>query len=740
MKALIHRGSNEIGGTCIQLSTEKTTILLDLGLPLSNGSKTIDVASLKPDAVLISHPHQDHFGLIDLLAPDIPVYIGELGKRLIDATRVLLGKDLHSNDFHYFKSWQSIELGDFTITPYLVDHSAVDAYGFLIEAEGKRVFYSGDFRAHGRKSKLFDKMITHPPKDIDLLFMEGTMMQRSNDEFPTESDVEKKIYETIKGQENISFLISSSQNIDRIVSAYRACLRARKTLVIDIYTAWVLEQLKLVSNSIPTMDWELVKVYTSYSHDNKLKEHPEFFGDFRKRVYRYRVTKENLQSTPTDYLFLGKMSHFKIIDLYRGEKPVNVIYSQWLGYLSSSNDDYYGAEAMAAYRTDPQINFVYAHTSGHATVEDLKSFARALKPKMLVPVHTEHGGEYMDLFSNVTTFNDGCNFKLQGGTMTFVQLNQQVKAQRGKSGGWPADFMYEAIEEADVVRINITDNGTKQGMWKRIDPWGFAFLNKVIELTDKPIKLKFTVRTPTTKADTLQYEAMKRRLSYLSIANNLNILLESNDLIDKLYTMDQLLNRPENEIVRAEYGKRGHDDTAGRLEKDFQTYLFGKGKESDSDIERTNERLALFGKDFVRIGKIKSGEEQTPYNVEREFPTGVFSGEVKESNRLLPTEFVDLVTFNRDGNLAIIELKFDDPKLEVISQVLNYALFFMSYRRKLTPLLDVRLKRKTENAKLVTYLVSNTFHNNFKKVWSYYSSGDLQLKQVVMGYMPDDII
>lgn len=406
MNILIHRGSNEIGGTCIQLSTEKTTILLDLGLPLSNDSTAIDLASLKPDAVLISHPHQDHFGLIDLLAPEIPVYIGDLGKRLIDATRVLLGKELHANHFRYFKGWHSFEVGDFTITPYLVDHSAVDAYGFLIEAEGKRVFYSGDFRAHGRKSKLFDRMITHPPKDIDLMFMEGTMMQRTNDDFPTEADVEWKIFETIRTQENISFLISSSQNIDRVVSAYRACLRARKTLVIDIYTAWVLEQLRLVSDSTPNMEWDLVRVYASFSHDEKLKEHPEFFGGFRRRVYSHRVTKEELAASPTDFLYLGKMSSFRIIDKYRGQKPVNVIYSQWLGYLNSSDDDYYGAEAMAAYKHDSQINFVYAHTSGHATVEDLQRFAGAIKPEILIPVHTEHGGHFQQVFNNVQQVQD----------------------------------------------------------------------------------------------------------------------------------------------------------------------------------------------------------------------------------------------------------------------------------------------------------------------------------------------
>ncbi len=412
MKILIHRGANEIGGTCIQLFSGKTTILLDLGLPLSKDSRHIDVAALKPDAVLISHPHQDHFGLIDALDPTIPVYMGELGKNLIDATRMLLGTPLHKNLIRHFKCWQPFTVGDFLITPYLVDHSAADPYGFLIEADGKRIFYSGDFRGHGRKSMLFDKIIENPPKDIDLLFMEGTMMQRNNDKFPEESAVEQKIYETIKDQTNISFIISSSQNIDRIVSAFRACKRTGKTLVIDIYIAWVLEQLKLVSNSTPAMEWDFIKVYLSQSQHEKLKEHPDYFGNFRKRLYQHRVKKEELQANPAKHLIFGKMSHFKIIDLYKTVMPVNVIYSQWLGYLKYPDSDYYGAEAIAGYQNDPQINFVYAHTSGHATVEDLKNFAGALNPKMLVPVHTECSQIFSNLFKNTRMLNDAVSYNI----------------------------------------------------------------------------------------------------------------------------------------------------------------------------------------------------------------------------------------------------------------------------------------------------------------------------------------
>src|SRR3990172_3632302 len=116
------------------------------------------------------------------LDPSVPVYISSLGKNLIDATRIFLAKNCYPNTFRYFRPWEQFQIGDFTITPYLVDHSASDAYAFLVEAEGKRVFYSGDFRAHGRKSELFEKIVKEPLNDIDILFMEGTMMKRNNDE------------------------------------------------------------------------------------------------------------------------------------------------------------------------------------------------------------------------------------------------------------------------------------------------------------------------------------------------------------------------------------------------------------------------------------------------------------------------------------------------------------------------------------------------------------------------------
>ena len=85
--------------------------------------------------------------------------------------------------------------------PFLVDHSAFDAYALLVEADDKRVYYSGDFRAHGRKAALFERMIERPPKDIDVLLMEGTTIGRAgtSEGFATEADLEREFVRGVQG-------------------------------------------------------------------------------------------------------------------------------------------------------------------------------------------------------------------------------------------------------------------------------------------------------------------------------------------------------------------------------------------------------------------------------------------------------------------------------------------------------------------------------------------------------------
>jgi ribonuclease J len=404
----IHRGSNEIGGTCVQLSAGKTTILIDVGMPLVDDGKPATVPSGDIDAVLISHPHQDHFGLIDLLPAAMPVYTGPIARELFQATRLFLNKPLFENNFHTFQAWKQFEIGDFKITPHLMDHSAPDAYAFEIESDGKRLFYSGDFRAHGRKAKLFDNLIKRPPKGIDVLIMEGTMMERENKDFVDENAVEEGMLDVLRKDPGLVFLLCSSQNIDRIVSAYRASKRAGRIFVVDIYTAWILENISSVSERSPKIDWPLIRVLSrgksAASHYKTVKSIPEYFGDFIKTLYKKgnMITPEEIVGNPSRYFI--KSSFVQLFKDLLGVDSISVIYSMWLGYLAEGNRSY---SYLPKLKQDPGVKLIPIHTSGHAVLEDLQKMVGAIKPKSLVPIHTEHGEKFSDHFPGVFQLNDG---------------------------------------------------------------------------------------------------------------------------------------------------------------------------------------------------------------------------------------------------------------------------------------------------------------------------------------------
>lgn len=88
----------------------------------------------KYDAVIVSHYHADHAGLIEYKT-DCPIYIGSGAYRVVKAMSEYHGKALASNIATY-RNGKTFTVDDIKITPYLCDHSAFDSY-MLFEAGGK---------------------------------------------------------------------------------------------------------------------------------------------------------------------------------------------------------------------------------------------------------------------------------------------------------------------------------------------------------------------------------------------------------------------------------------------------------------------------------------------------------------------------------------------------------------------------------------------------------------------------
>lgn len=398
MKVCIKRGANQIGGSAVELTASSgERLVVDLGLPLDATENTADllpdIKGLKQKTddllgILISHPHQDHYGLGLHIDNSIPIYMSKATADIMDVcVKHNLPNAFAFGNIHIFDDKSSFSIGPFTVTPYLVDHSAYGAYAFLIEADGKRLFYSGDFRAHGRKGKLFDYLIKNPPKDIDVLMLEGSCLGREQSEnYPSEQSLQAEFEKVFKQSKGAIFIQSSSQNIDRIVTIYRAAKKNGRTLVMSGYTGHIL--MALNNPHLPNFTWPDVKKFAT---DSTAPHH---------------ITKEMIEENPDKYVVMLGGSIFNILkNSSLINKNASFIYSMWEGYKELYQERLNLME-------EKQVPMFDIHTSGHADIPTLKQFAAALNPKKIVPIHTFFPEQFKEMFANVERHKDNETFEI----------------------------------------------------------------------------------------------------------------------------------------------------------------------------------------------------------------------------------------------------------------------------------------------------------------------------------------
>ena len=402
----VHRGTRQIGGSCIELvHPQGDRIILDAGRPLDapEGATGLLPASLdrtRHATVLISHPHQDHWGLVNELPASWPIWTGSNSAKLIAVVGDLTRHPLTRT----FETWNSrsgpFTVGPFTVTPILTDHSAFDAYMLLIEGAGKRVLYTGDFRRHGRKSVLVDRIMAKPPADIDVLLSEGTNLG-ADKPLKTEKQLEfdfVKLFTRTKGRVFVSW---SGQNIDRTVTIYRAAKRTGRTLAIDLYTADVLDRISK-RNRLPRLGLPNLKVVVTRRLASNYRRQGR--GDFIERIAQDGdgISAKRLAGGHHIVMLRGTL-----IDDYQRAGVVPTAedaynYSMWRGYLSDPRQS-----AALEWCRAAGAEIAYIHTSGHASPADLRAFAAAVRPKMVVPVHGVKWDEESHGFGLVRRLADG---------------------------------------------------------------------------------------------------------------------------------------------------------------------------------------------------------------------------------------------------------------------------------------------------------------------------------------------
>ena len=365
MNIIIHHGTHQIGGSAIEISTASTRIVLDFGNELSLDEKYIPtnleiegITKGIPDCddIVISHYHMDHLGQLTSALPEIPLYMGELSKEIAIISVEYQDKDLYLRllGANTFRGGEAFTIGNIHIRPLVIDHSAADSYMFVIEAEGKRVLYTGDFRMHGLRHHILEKLVNTYIGEVDVLITEGTSLSRDADECISEAAVLEDISSYIQDGKYV-FVMCSSTNIDRIMGIWQN-MPTDKVLICDAY------QKKILDTVINNVYYES-SLYRRHDSPLVLNKgpYPKYYMD-HGFVSLVRGTE----------YFISHIKEFPKDD-------VRIIYSMWTGYIEEN--------LLLKNLLNTYPSYI-CHASGHVSKDDLVQLIELVDPDIVIPVHT----------------------------------------------------------------------------------------------------------------------------------------------------------------------------------------------------------------------------------------------------------------------------------------------------------------------------------------------------------------
>jgi putative mRNA 3-end processing factor len=176
-------GAREVGGSCISVETDSCKVALDYGIKLDEGETKKLPTDF--DAVVISHAHLDHTGSLLSLSKHSPTIVGaEITRDVtVDLLHDMVNIQTEKGNFEYKdhhadkigQCWwarDAIALAGMKIKLQPAGHVA-GAKVTSIEAEGKKIVYTGDICVHDTEILKGCKLDTLP-KRPDMLITEST--------------------------------------------------------------------------------------------------------------------------------------------------------------------------------------------------------------------------------------------------------------------------------------------------------------------------------------------------------------------------------------------------------------------------------------------------------------------------------------------------------------------------------------------------------------------------------------
>jgi ribonuclease J len=295
--------------------------------------------------VFISHMHLDHTGLIPYLGPDVPLYYPAAMEPL------RLGAD--SSGYLRWRhpagtmvaDGETISVGPIRVRSVAVDHDLTGATGYLIETPDANIAFTGDHRWHGLHPELTEAFASKA-MGADLLIQEGVSlgyMPLAGAPPPlSEADAIAALGRAVAEAPGLVIVNLYGMNRDRVAGLAAGCAAAGRRLLMEPEMAAM-------------AGW------------------PDVLGSI-----------EPVRDDPRGHcLQLGFKSLPLLIDL---KPPGGSLFIQSGGPPDGSFDP--ALPVLEAWIARFGLEFRWIKSSGHSRPEDIARMVAAVRPKLVLPVHS----------------------------------------------------------------------------------------------------------------------------------------------------------------------------------------------------------------------------------------------------------------------------------------------------------------------------------------------------------------
>jgi ribonuclease J len=481
VRVAFHGGLGEIGRNCASIEIDGRMALIDAGLMFPE-EDMLGVDLVLPDfssilerddalqCVILTHGHEDHIGSLGYLLREknVPVYGTPLTLELVRARVAELGIE---PDRRPVEPGEWVEDGPFRWAHIAVSHSVPQATGVAMETPEGVVVHSGDF-------KLDPTPIDGIPTDLQtfagfgrrgvrLLLVDSTNAERAG-YVPSENTIGERFRDLIAAADGRVILACFASHLHRVQQAIDAAVADGRTLAFLGRS--------MLRNSEIASELDLLDI-----PEGKLVDLSELLDLPPDKT---AVISTGSQGEPFAALSLMAAGEHRSVVL---DPDDTVIIS---ATPIPGNEKRVSRVINNLRRAGVTVHHgrsTHVHVSGHASVEELKTFYNVVRPQAVVPVH----GEYRHRCANaslaeamgveeVEILEDGDVVVLDGGAMEIERgavSARYVYVDRGEVGdaaGVIRDRRHLADDGVLIVTVGVDSHSGEIIYGPDVDSHGVA--------------------------------------------------------------------------------------------------------------------------------------------------------------------------------------------------------------------------------------------------------------------------